>query len=105
MSMVDVTDVVLNEEFQEMQEILNKNPAARKSLEQFEAECKIRRELLNARKQKKITQSELQEISGLTQQTISRIETNNDISPSLTNLIRYVNAIGYEIVLQPKDGY
>ena len=102
MSMIDVTDVVLNEEFKEMQEILKKNPAAKKSLEQFEAECKIRRELVSARKQKNITQAELQELSGLTQQAISRIEANNDISPSLTNLIRYVNAIGYEIILQPK---
>jgi len=54
------------------------------------------------RKRQSITQSELKERTGLTQQVISRIEKDHEISPSLRNLIKYVNAIGYELTLQPK---
>lgn len=102
-SMVDVTDIVLNEEAREMEEILNNNPQAKEAYEQFEAECKLRRELAEARKQQDITQTELKDRSGLTQQAISRIEKDHEISPSLKNLIKYVNAIGYELTLKPKQ--
>lgn len=101
--MLDVTDTVLHEEAQEMETILKNNPKAREAYEQFEAECKIRRELIDARKQKNITQTELKERTGLTQQVISRIEKDNNISPSLKNLIKYVNALGYELTLRPKQ--
>ena len=103
MPMIDVTDVILNEEAKEMEEILSTNPKAKKAFEQFEAECKLRRALADARKNQNMTQSELKELTGLTQQVISRIEKNNEISPSLKNLIKYVNAIGYELTLQPKQ--
>ena len=103
MPMVDVTDIVLTEEAKEMEAILNSNPQAREAYNQFEAECKLRRELAAARKQHNITQMELKERTGLTQQTISRIEKDHEISPSLRNLIKYVSAIGYELALQPKE--
>ena len=43
-------------------------------------------------------------MTGLTQQVLSRIESNTDISPRLKNLIIYANAIGYELTLQQKWG-
>lgn len=103
MPMLDVTDTILNEETNEFGKILENNPNAKDAYEQFEAECKLRRELATARMQQNMTQIELCERTGLTQQTISRIEKNNEISPSLKNLIKYVNAIGYELTLQPKQ--
>jgi len=103
MPMVDVTDIVLNEEAKELEEILRTNPVAKEALDQFEAECKLRRELASARKQQNMTQAELKERTGLTQQVISRIEKDHEISPSLRNLIKYVDAIGYELTLQPKQ--
>jgi len=98
----NVTNTILLDEAQEMELILKSNPKAREAHEQFEAEYKLRRELIEARKIQNITQAELKEKTGLTQQVISRIETNNEISPSLKNIIKYVNAIGYELTLQPK---
>ena len=103
MPTIDVTSIVLTEEAAEMEKILKENPRAKETYEEFQAECKIRRELAEARKKKNITQTELKERTGLTQQVISRIEKDNDISPSLKNLIKYVNAIGYELTLQPKQ--
>ena len=102
MPMVDVTNVVLNEEANEMEEIIKNNPKANSALEQFEAECKLRRQMAGARKQQNIAQKEIRERTGLTQQAISRIERDHEISPSLRNLIKYVDAIGYELTLQPK---
>lgn len=103
MPFTDVTDIILNEEAKELEEILARNEKAREVCKQFEAECKLREELAEARKARNMTQKELQKRSGLTQQVISRIEKDNEISPSLKNLIKYVNAIGYEIKIQPVE--
>lgn len=54
MPMVNVTDIILDEEVQEMEKILNSNPKAKKAFVEFEAECKIRRKLATARKQKSV---------------------------------------------------
>jgi DNA-binding XRE family transcriptional regulator len=103
MPFIDVTDIVLNEEAYELEEITKRNPKAKAAALQFEAECKLRRELIEARKRESLTQAQIQEKTGLTQQTISRIETNSEISPSLRNLIRYAGALGYELTLVPKQ--
>ncbi len=103
MPFVDVTDVILNEEVKELEEAYKSNPEVKAAIDQFDAECKLRRELAEARKNLNITQTELRERTGLTQQVISRIEKDNEISPSLKNLIKYVNAIGYELTIQPKQ--
>ena len=102
MPFVDVTDVVMNEEAKELEAAYNNDPKVKTAINQFNNECKLRRELADARKQKNMTQTQIQELTGLTQQVISRIETNTDISPSLKNLMIYANAIGYELSLQPK---
>jgi len=101
MPFIDVTDIILTEEADELREMM-KNDEVRLACEQFEAECKLRRELVKARKQKELTQAQLQKLTGLNQQAISRIEVNRDISPSLRNLIKYVSALGYELTLNPK---
>jgi len=100
---VDVTDIVLNEEAKELETAYKSNKKVRAAIDQFEAECKLRRKLVEARKQNKLTQSQIKESTGLTQQVISRIESNTDISPSLKNLMIYANALGYELTLQPKE--
>lgn len=103
MPMVNTTKIVLEDELQEMKEILEKNSNLKKVYEQHEAEFNLRCELAKVRKMQDITQKELCERTGLTQQVISRIEKDNDISPSLRNLIKYVNAIGYELTLSPRE--
>ena len=103
MPFVDVTEIVMNEEVNELEAAYNSNPKVRAAIDQFDNECRLRRELVEARKRKNMTQTEIQELTGLTQQVISRIETNTDISPSLKNLMIYANAIGYELSLQPKS--
>ena len=103
MPFVDITDIILNEEAKELEDAYNNDPKVRVTIDQFDAECKLRRELAEARKLKNITQVRIQELTGLTQQMISRIEANTNISPSLKNLMIYANAIGYKLTLRPKN--
>jgi len=102
MPFVDVTDIVLNEEAKELEEAYKNNPKVKLAIDQFEAECKLRKDLAEARRGNNISQAKLTELTGLTQQTISRIETNSEISPSLKMLLKYVTAIGYELKLVKK---
>jgi DNA-binding XRE family transcriptional regulator len=102
MPTVDVTNIVLNDELKDLDYAYNNDPKVKAAIDQFDNECRLRRELTEARKQKNMTQVQIKELTGLTQQVISRIETNTDISPSLKNLMVYANAIGYELTLQPK---
>jgi len=103
MPSVDVTNEVMNDEFYELEEAYNNDPKVRAALDQFDAECRLRYELTQARKKMKMTQVQIKEVTGLTQQVISRIESNTDISPSLKNLMIYAGALGYELTLQPKE--
>jgi len=102
MPFVNVTDIILNEEAKELEEAYKNNPKVKLAIDQFEAECKLRKELAEARRDINISQSQLTKLTGLTQQTISRIETNSEISPSLRILMKYVTAIGYELKLVKK---
>ena len=102
MPFVDVTDTVLNEEKAQLDEDYNNDPKVKFAIDQFEAECKLRKQLAEARKSNNISQAKLTELTGLTQQTISRIETNSEISPGLKILLKYVNAIGYELKVVKK---
>lgn len=55
MPFVDVTDIVINEEVKELEAAYENNPEVRAAIDQFEAECRLRRELVEARKQNNIT--------------------------------------------------
>ena len=103
MPFVDVTDIVLTEEKAELDEDYKNDPKVRLAIDQFDAECKLRKELAKARRNNNISQMQLTELTGLTQQTISRIETNSEISPSLKIFLRYITAIGYELKLVKKS--
>jgi DNA-binding XRE family transcriptional regulator len=103
MPSVDVTAIILGEEARELENAYNSDPRVKSAIDQFDAECKLRKELVKARKQKNLTQKQIKEATGLTQQVISRIESNTDISPSLKNLMIYANTLGFELTLQPKQ--
>ena len=66
-------------------------------------EMKLRSDLTEMRKRNNITQKDLQQVSGLSQQAISRIEVGKDVSPSLKSLIRYVDAIGCQLRIELKE--
>jgi DNA-binding XRE family transcriptional regulator len=96
--------VDMEEEQRELEELL-KDPVAKEAYDQFEREYNFRMRLAEARKANKITQQEIKNLTGLPQQSISRIErgTAQKQSPTLRTLLKYVDAIGYELTLTPKQ--
>ena len=93
-----------NHEHNEFLHLL-KDSEAKKAYEEFEREYNFRQKLAQIRKANKITQQELQERTGLPQQSISRIEKGTTIkqSPTLRTLLKYIDAIGYELTLVQKS--
>lgn len=61
----------------------------------------IRTRLLKIRKSRGFTQKQISEMSGLSTATISNIESG-DNSYTLRSLIRYADALGYEINIEKK---
>jgi len=91
------------QEQREFEELL-KDPEAKSAFDEFEREYAFRRKLAEARKANSITQQEIQSITGLPQQSISRIEkgTAQKQSPTLRTLLKYVDAIGCELTIVQK---
>jgi len=95
--------VDIKQEQKEFNELL-KDPEAKAAYDEFEREYNFRQKLAQARKAQNITQQEIQNKSGLPRQSISRIEkgTAQKQSPTLRALLKYVDAIGCELVIAEK---
>lgn len=70
----------------------------------------ITRQLCAIRKEKGLSQTDLAQLLNAKRQTITSLETceTNHYSlgahyPGLNNLLRWVDALGYELVLKPKE--
>lgn len=85
------------EERKKLQELISNSPEAKKAVEDFDKEYEFRRKLVLAREEAGLTQRQLQEMSGLDQRAISRMEADEKISPSVKTLMKYLNALGYEL--------
>ncbi|MCL2018277.1 MAG: helix-turn-helix transcriptional regulator [Oscillospiraceae bacterium] len=92
------------EELKQLNALLDSDPKLRKKFEAEQKEFEFRIMLSRLRKGKQITQNKFQETAGLTQQAISRIERGTgERSPTLRTLIKYVDALGYELTLSQKQ--
>ena len=96
-------EVDIEQEQKEFEELL-KSPVAQKAYEEFEREYEFRQKLAEVRRANKITQQEIQNRTGLPQQSISRIEkgTAQKQSPTLRTLLKYIDAIGCELTITRK---
>ncbi|MCL2166552.1 MAG: helix-turn-helix transcriptional regulator [Clostridiales bacterium] len=91
------------EELKELNALLDSDPELKRKFDAEQKEFEFRLKLARARKARNLTQYNIKETTGLTQQAISRIETGaKDRSPTLRTLIRYVDALGYELTLTEK---
>jgi DNA-binding XRE family transcriptional regulator len=91
------------EELKELNALLDSDPILKKKFEADQKEFEFRLNLARARKEKNLTQNTIKEETGLTQQAISRIEKGSkDRSPTLNTLLRYLDALGFELTIQPK---
>lgn len=75
-----------------------------KLTEEEEEEIRKEEEIIEAviasRKEKKLTQKQLGELSGIKQPAIARIE-NHANSPQIDTLIKILNSLGYTIQIVP----
>lgn len=78
-----------------------KDPEFAEAWEDSRNEYQLLHEITRIRKEQSLTQKQLAEISGSTQQEISRLE-KREHSPALRTLCRVVNSLGYELVLKKR---
>ncbi|NEZ85885.1 XRE family transcriptional regulator [Clostridium botulinum] len=83
---------------EEIKKSIDKNPGLEIYMKQADAQYKLIKSLVEFRKSAGITQKEVAERSGLTQQMVSRME-KIDNSPTLDTFLRYVLALGLELKL------
>lgn len=76
-----------------------KNPAFVKEWNELEPEYQIIRAMLNTRKEKNLTQSDLARITGIAQADISKLETGNG-NPSIKTLQRLASGMGMAVKIE-----
>ncbi|WP_312702423.1 helix-turn-helix transcriptional regulator [Sedimentibacter sp.] len=86
----------------EVEERISINDDFKKSYEQIDKEYELIKEIVSKRKELGLSQNIIAERSGLKQQVISRIETEGN-SPTLKNLIRYLDALDLTIKIEDKN--
>jgi len=97
----------------ELQEMFSDDPETKEMFRQYELahrenarikeeELALRNRLIEYRKQRNITQKELETRTGLTQQSISRFE--NGIGGNIKTVLKYADGIGCKLVPQHKLG-
>lgn len=75
-----------------------KNPELKKAYDALEPEYKLARSLIQARLDKKLTQEQLAKQAGVTQNTITRLESGTT-NPTLGTVSRVAGILGKELKL------
>ena len=88
----------LNKEKEELSILITESDDTRRAHEEFEARIALQQKLIETRKAEKMTQSDVANASGLSQQAVSRIEKG--AGATISSLIKYLTGIGYSIELK-----
>jgi DNA-binding XRE family transcriptional regulator len=88
----------IEEERKRIKELCKNSSEAEEALLEFNMQYEIRRQLIEARKQMNLTQSELAERIKVPQQSVSRFERGT--GGNLGFLVKYLRGIGYTIELK-----
>lgn len=72
-------------------------------VEQYISKRLTKMELGLLRKSKGITQKDMSKLTGLSIQCISDIESESSGNPTLRNIIKYLDCLGYEMTFQKKS--
>lgn len=88
---------------EELEKELKRDKSLKQYCDEFDVQYQLRKQLLEVRKQKGLTQSQVAQRSGLTQQMVSRIETIGGNTPSLDTFVKYANALDMDIKIVAKN--
>lgn len=86
------------EERKIIQELTENNDALRKQKELFQEEMRFKQMLIEARRSKEMTQKEISERTGLSQQAVSRLEKGQ--GGTIETVIRYLYSMGLTLSLK-----
>ena len=85
----------LNKEKEELEKLVTESEDARKAYEEFQARIALQEQLIQMRKAENMTQTDVANAAGLSQQAVSRIEKG--AGATISSLIKYLKGIGYSI--------
>lgn len=85
----------LNKEKEELEKLVAESEDARKAYEEFQARIALQEQLIQMRKAENMTQTDVANAAGLSQQAVSRIEKG--AGATISSLIKYLTGIGYSI--------
>ncbi len=88
----------LDKEKEELNRLIAENEDARKAHEEFQARIALQQQLVQMRKAENMTQTDVANATGLSQQAVSRIERG--AGATISSLIKYLMGIGYSIELK-----
>lgn len=80
----------------------DENQRFKAAYEAIDEEYKLIEQAVALRKEQKITQKDIEASCGMTQQAISRLE-KADVNTTLRNFIKYINAAGFELIVQKRQ--
>lgn len=86
---------------EEIEKEKQRSPQFKEAWDESREEYRLIGEMIHLRKQEKITQSRLAELTGNRQQVISRIEKKEN-NPSLRMFCNILSALGYELQIVKK---
>ena len=81
---------------------MERDPEFKKAWEESRNEYTILHNVMQLRNELQLTQKGLADISGSTQQEISRLE-KKEHSPTLATICKIINSMGYELILEKKE--
>ena len=88
----------LEKEREELNKLVSENEDARRAYEEFQARIALQQQLVQMRKAENMTQSDVANAAGISQQAVSRIEKG--AGATISSLIKYLTGIGYGIELK-----
>lgn len=88
----------MNKEKEELKKLVLENANAKRAYDEFQARIELQQKLVQMRKSENMTQSDLANAAGLTQQAVSRIEKGT--GATINSLIKYLTGMGYKIELK-----
>ena len=88
----------LEKEREELNKLVSENEDARRAYEEFQARISLQQQLVQMRKAEHMTQSDVANAAGISQQAVSRIEKG--AGATISSLIKYLTGIGYGIELK-----
>lgn len=86
---------------EEINKMMQEDPEVAEYVQEFNKQYELMQSIVKARKELGLTQKDISRKSGLTQQMVSRIETINN-SPTLSNFLKYISALGLDFNLVEK---